>query len=70
MTDTELAQIRERWAKATPGKWVHSNTYAVRLKHNGPLVAGANNPDDAVAIAHSKSDIKRLLAEVERLRKR
>ena len=76
MTDARLAEIRERWAKATPGPWAHDRppgeVYA--LSDGSEIIADVyGGPDgrlepNSAAIAAAPTDIADLLAEVERLR--
>ena len=79
MTDEELQAIRERAEKATPGPWEANE---VGLYVIAPLARGkesiarmpypygdtSDNQSNAAFIAHARTDIPALLAEVERLR--
>ena len=72
LTPEQLAEIRERWAKATPilrGMtemgisgilWTLFSAYENR-------VASVVRREDALCFQHAKSDIDNLLAEVRRL---
>lgn len=77
MTDQQLAAIKERAEKATPGPWFHGqnadgqhNVYAgggiditpAWCVHGLPMC-----PDDAAFIAYARTDVPALVAEVERL---
>ena len=73
MTDDELREIEQRLQAATPGPWKHGPESHGVYRPNGnrgekPIVEEARTPDDANFIAHTPSDIARLLAEVRRLR--
>lgn len=76
MTPERLAEIRARAEAATEGPWtwasrmtVDTDAWAVFDPQDRPL---ASNHDgwspDAIFIAHARTDIPALLAEVERLR--
>lgn len=81
--DARLAEIRARWAEATPGPWVRERAdwqnivcRAVPARGPGRHIAGVggssalghNGNADAAAIAAAPEDVAWLLAEVERLR--
>ena len=79
LTPERIAEIRERWEKATPGPWyAAANSYVVggNLTSQGhkvcqladPWIHNPNQDDDAPFLAHSWQDIQDLLDEVERLR--
>lgn len=80
MTDTKadrLDEIREIWAKATPGPW--ARTICKVHERNGDMIASCCVQEDgivpqtklnAAAIAAAPDQISWLIAEVERLRKR
>lgn len=78
LTDEDLKAIRERVEKATPGEWITDVCYAdnggryiaVCTSHRATEVLGEHGPgeDDAKFIAAAKSDVPRLLDEVERLK--
>jgi hypothetical protein len=74
MTGEELAAIRERAESATQGPW-EQPAYPVgdmvyRLTDRSPdgLIAKCERPTDADFIAHARTDIPALLAELDRLR--
>lgn len=83
MTPEQLAEIEQRWAKATRGPWEslfpgrivsHPETCAVRQSETFIdwicQVQTSNQPrweHDAIAIASAPTDIALLLAEVRRL---
>ncbi len=74
MTDAELEAIRERIAGATPGPWrdgpsVGQAVSRVIYDRRGYLFGQIDDGQNAKFIAHARSDIEALLAEVERLRK-
>lgn len=74
LSDADLAAIREREAKATPGPWT------IREMDDGALVidfgpdwrlAGDSSlpsPSNAAFIAAARTDIPTLLAEISRLK--
>lgn len=78
MTPEELQAIRERAEAATEGPWqLVLDVHPVKGDADFIWSAGAehpvayssqNNPDDDLFIAHARTDIPALLAEVERLR--
>lgn len=84
MTDEQLAEIEARAEKAFPGPWKHyidrewhspdrvieaANTWVVirdeNCEHNWKL---GRNEDNYEFIAHARTDIPMLIAEVRRLR--
>jgi hypothetical protein len=81
MTDDELAVIEARLAAATPGKWVINTDPAFAAKFGFdpcPQILTSNwhriaqcfyaSHKNAPFIAHAPDDVRRLLAEVRRLR--
>jgi hypothetical protein len=83
LTPEEIAAIRERAEKATPGPWTW--LYGLRNKlftpvalfHDGKIVGRFVWEHDAEFIAHAREDIPRLLdaleatyAEIERLQRK
>jgi hypothetical protein len=71
MTDEELAAIRQRAEKTTPGPWEYDDfagsIYTQHADHqDSPWVAEAGE-NDGPFIVHAHDDIPALLAEVERL---
>jgi hypothetical protein len=82
ITREELAAIRERAEKATPGPWRWSNAKVLNGKYDfvpqGSYLADTlimfgdtyeNGEHDAEFIAHAREDIPRLLDEIERLQR-
>lgn len=80
MTDDDLRAIRERAEAATPGPWERREATVCAGRHNMPLpyeggyIDGAMLDDrdahaNAAFIAASRTDVVRLLDEVERFRK-
>jgi len=72
MSDEELAAIEARMNAATPGPWV-AHGYEVWNIENGEeayFIEPLPNPEDAVFIAHTPTDIAALVDEVRRLRGR
>lgn len=75
MTDAELADIRDREAKATRGPWSSKDVQfceGLEVQMFGPdgtvfFTSNISENDDAF-IAHAREDVPALLAEVERLR--
>jgi hypothetical protein len=83
MTDEELTTIRERVDAATPGPWGPGtqSRYTLRFPIHQAKSTGAIQPrswqracicrearlEDVTFIAHARTDIPALLAEVERL---
>lgn len=72
ITPSELEEIRERCARATPGPWcsVGSQVYSSGGRLVGsPSSSGSGNcVYDNNFISHARSDIPRLLEEIERLK--
>lgn len=79
MSEQELAAIRERVAKATPGSWrvvrqdQHDPAATNTVAHiRGLVVEGPYSAigcgDEADFIAHARADVPALLAEIDRLR--
>jgi hypothetical protein len=79
MTDAELNVIRERAEAATPGPWVNvGSDVAAPRRPTEPfscygnyreILDEANGCDDDLEfIAHARTDIPALLAEIERLK--
>lgn len=78
MTDEEREQIRERAEKATPGPWErgygsrYGDVLAWRDGGVGQYALATTNAhvkeDNAAFIAHARTDIPALLAEVDALR--
>jgi hypothetical protein len=70
MTDW-IKEIRERLSMITEGDWFtyrdQSNYVGAFESHVDEPVAECFEDDDAYFIAHAPEDIKKLLAEVERL---
>lgn len=78
MTEEELAEIKQRCDAATPGSWIsfiegrdHSSGSNFIMTGSGEDIelTGATDADQDF-IANSRQDIPRLLAEIERLKKR
>ncbi|MCG5252570.1 ead/Ea22-like family protein [Brevibacillus agri] len=79
ITPEELAAIRERAERATPGRWsiagrppcVVSNPTGPRevicVGQDSNVEGQRDNWDDMQFIAHAREDIPKLLAEIERL---
>ena len=78
LTEKELAEIEQRTEKATPGPWSaveHGNTiksHAIVAVNKDisivPIAAGISpKTENATFIAHSRTDIPTLLAEIRRL---
>ena len=68
MTPADLAAIEERCAKATEGPWRHYGGQSVYGPENTDIdIAEATLKADAACIAHARTDIPALLAEVRRL---
>lgn len=75
MTEQEIKQIEERANKATPGPWEFVDM-AYEIWAGNETVVGSTEDeglaiscDNAEFIAHSRTDIDRMLAEVKRLQK-
>ena len=70
MNEKELAEIEERAAKATEGRWIFQKAWATSdiLDNTGADIAGNVERRNAAFIAHARQDIPALLAEVERLK--
>jgi len=75
LTDVELAEIEARANAATPGPWelCQSETHCHVVYPDDTHVGGVDGehwwPADAEFVAHARTDIPRLLAEVRALRK-
>lgn len=77
LTDVDLAVIRERCDAATPGKWRRQAVNVVAPSGDDvcwlpryptfPAEREVQARADAAFIAHARTDVPRLLAEVERL---
>lgn len=80
MTDEELAAIKARCAAATPGPWVADSGNEVSAEFGKFMVDlclcytprcfdhPATAEDNSMFIAHARTDVPALVAEVERLR--
>ena len=73
MTDEELAGIEARCNAATAGPWEVSGRgfgyWAVICEYpHSPAVDGCCSRENATFIAHARTDVSALLAEVRRLR--
>lgn len=71
MTDERLAEIEARANAATPGPWRYTLYFVMSPSQGliadiGPGSASVNS--DAAFIAHARTDVPALLAEVRRLR--
>lgn len=86
MTERELAEIRARLEEATPGPWVRRDPFygdGIVDGRNDDVLSNILRAEaacdeatvkcrdaDMLLLVHSRSDIEKLLAEVERLRAR
>lgn len=76
LTNERLAEIEARAAKATPGPWVHGGGQDIQTEDEidvadackGDGYLCAEGLADADFIAHSRTDIPDLIAEIRRLR--
>lgn len=79
LSDDELAEIARRATMATPGPWRRTKDSVDINKGRQTLIAFAKLPDpdllphiryeqDAEFIAHARTDVPRLVAEILRLR--
>lgn len=76
LTDDELADIRARLQRATPGPWVSFiespqtcvGSSFIQTAGEDIYLTGAT-VDDPDFIAHARMDVARLLDEIERLRR-
>lgn len=67
MTNEELDEIEKRAAAATPGPWCCG--YDEDSLYSGEAyVARFEHGDDQVFVAHARTDVPALVAEVRRLR--
>ena len=65
-----LEEIKARHEAATPGPWELSRDAGIYIDRDEDYcICGIGNEPDAEFIAHSRTDIPALLAEVERLQK-
>lgn len=79
ITPKEIDAIRKRVEGATPGPWEHTNNYTVHAR-DGLICAGTHYPESEDEydrdernhsfIANARTDIPKLLDEVDRLNKR
>lgn len=72
LTNAEIEAIRKRAQAATEGPWQLADTYdgAWILDSDDDIISGTvSRIVDAEFIAHARTDIPKLLAEIERLRK-
>jgi len=77
LTDEELQHMRQRCAAATPGPWKSyiegrdhtSGSNFIMTSGEDIELTGATDADQDF-IAHTRQDLPRLLAEVQRLRQR
>lgn len=73
MNRDEIAAIRERADKATPGPWVAADDDETTLAIDAPNVGlfawldAEKHYEDAEFIAHARSDVPALLDEIDRL---
>lgn len=67
MTDEELAVIKERAEKATPGPWYSDYASRPYVMAEHTPVADVATDADADFIVHARTDVPALVAEVERL---
>lgn len=69
LTNEQLEAIRKRAEKATKGPWAHANSIVCTM-YDGYEIAdvscGENPSEDAEFIMNARTDIPKLLAEVER----
>lgn len=70
MDESRLAEIEARVNEATPGPWMRGlgnecREVTVRL---GPKIAEVYGPRDGMFIAHARTDVPDLIAEVRRYR--
>lgn len=77
MTNDQLAEIEARAAKAMPGPWVHGGSQDIHTEDEMDVADAcrgggylcAEGLADADFIAHARTDIPLLIAELRRLRK-
>ena len=66
---TWIAEIKDRWARATPGPWLHRGIggWDGITSESGTHVASLayNHPPNATAIAAAPTDTARLVRELE-----
>lgn len=75
MTDGQLKEVKERESKATPGSWkydgygeqVRTDDDQFKIADIRGIGAGLPIDDNGQFIAHARTDIPLLIAEVERL---
>ena len=80
LSDGDLAEIKRRVERATPGPWIHASEGIIETKnpHRRILAMACRGSDRVIPslpvadngafISHARTDIQRLIAEVERLR--
>lgn len=79
LSEMELEQIRQRLRAASPGPWCHREGFietctdpsvllSVTMKRSEAGLSALPSWENAEFIAHARTDVPRLLAEIERLR--
>lgn len=69
VSDLDLEQIKNRADKASAGPWTAHPDGLVWAPRLGDPVSRSELAEDAVFIAHARTDLPRLVAEVERLQR-
>ena len=69
MNEKELAEIEERAAKATEGRWIFQKAWATSdiLDDTGADIASNVERRNADFVAHARQDVPALVEEVRRL---
>jgi hypothetical protein len=76
LSDDDIAEIRDRCNRATPGPWKsyvegrdHTSGSDFIMTGGEDIYLTGASVDDQDFIAHARQDIPKLIAEIERLRK-
>lgn len=76
----DLAEIKLRLERATPGPWIHASEGIIETKNphrrivamtcrgSDRIVAPLPVAENGAFISHARTDVQRLIAEIERLR--
>jgi len=67
MNQKYLLEIKVREQAATPGPWMIEMNRSIKASDGRPICAPCSHFEDALFIAHARTDIPALIAEVERL---
>ncbi len=80
LSDHDFVEIKLRAERATPGPWIHASEGIIETKNphrrivamtcrgSDRVIAPLPVADNGAFISHARTDIQRLITEVERLR--